>query len=108
MSYGKQRMPKTSTSWVVVLKMIRLRKARGWSVQRVVDEFNAQGHVMTHAVLQGLEVGRRNALTIDEAIVLTKIFNVSITDLINTECERCDGSPPAGFQCRACGAEADS
>ena len=75
------------------------RKRHGWSMR----ELSIKADVSI-ATVHGAENGKDPALS--SAIALAAALGLSLgTLLAEPECARCDGKPPAGFICSACGRE---
>jgi transcriptional regulator with XRE-family HTH domain len=60
----------------------QLRKARGWSAQRLADE---TGGVATRSVIADLEIGRRKDLYLMVAVAVAKAFELTVEQLIDEE-----------------------
>src|SRR5580692_9813848 len=59
-----------------------LRRARGWSAQRLADEAAQAGaKLLKRSAIAKVEIGLRR-LQLDEAIIIAKIFDVPVDDLI--------------------------
>lgn len=95
---------KTEISDRIIKRITTLREARGWTQQQTADRFTEHGFPMHRANLDRMLKGRRT-ITVDEAMSVANAFGISLEDLITGECEVCDSQPPAGFQCKSCGAE---
>lgn len=62
-----------------------IREAFGWSAQVVADRLAEQGNSgLDRRVLLKIETGDRR-LTLDEAVMLCKVFGVSIADMVSPE-----------------------
>lgn len=92
----------------VVANMRRLRKARGWSAQRLTEAVTAAGIAWDRSIVANLENGRRSTVSVDELAALARVLDVeppwSLTE--TPICATCAGTPPTGFTCRSCGASA--
>lgn len=86
-----------------------LRKARGWSAQRLAEALAVYGDrcgLSSRAVLANWEVGRREGVTVDDLACLAIVLDVdppwSLTEV--PRCATCRGVPPPGYACLSCGA----
>lgn len=94
-----------------VLAHVRaLRRGRGWSQAQLAERMAAAGVPWDRIVVTRIETGRREGISVDEMYALASVFNVEphslTTARVRITCPRCDGAPPAGFRCTACGTEA--
>jgi transcriptional regulator with XRE-family HTH domain len=77
----------------------RERERRGWSLR----ELSGKSNVATSTVIR-IEKGRDTALS--SALTVTAALGLSLADACaEPECIQCDGKPPPGFICSACGRE---
>lgn len=95
----------------VIAKMRYLRMARGITAQEL-ERLMAEraGVVMTRAVIANMETGRRRDVTVDQLVGLAKVFDTTIGFLLGMgghECNRCEGTPPAGYACLSCGTQGE-
>lgn len=75
------------------------RERRGWSQREL-----ARAAGLSPPVPCRVELGRD--LTLSSAVAIARAFDVPLADLAGPfDCAQCDDYPPAGFTCRACGAE---
>lgn len=86
----------------------RLRRAKGWSqAQLAVELAPMLGRTpwSRQAVNMG-EQGRRS-WTATEIAAVGQLFGVTPGSLFeDADCTTCSGTPPVGFVCKECGAEA--
>jgi hypothetical protein len=82
-----------------------LREIRGWPQSRV-GELMGWSSNSTVCAAEGHRDGRQRGFTLEEVQRLASIFGVR-TWWLTTRCENCEGSPPTGFSCLACGAAAN-
>lgn len=84
-----------------------LRKRHRLSATAVADRTGELGFPVPRSVIANLETGRRDHVSVDELVVLAKVFEIDpvvlLTDL-PPACDGCGDKPPAGFTCNACGA----
>lgn len=80
-----------------------LRQARGWTQAQLTA---AIGLGWSEVVMGMAEHGRR-AWTADEIAAAARALQVMPGRLFEVSCDTCQGLPPAGFACLACGAELD-
>lgn len=84
------RSPETTTaSRTVGLNVRRMRRLRRWSMQALVARTEAAGHRLSYGAIQTLETGRHpnrarslRAVTVDELLVLARVFDVPPTLLL--------------------------
>jgi transcriptional regulator with XRE-family HTH domain len=79
-----------------------LRQRKGWS-QAKLGELMGWHSASTVCAAEGRRDGRQRGFTATELERLAVIFGVSPGQLTRP-CANCDGRPPAGFACLACGA----
>ena len=78
------------------------RELRGWTLR----QFGTAAGVNATTVLRA-EHGADVALSV--ALALAEALGIPLAALLTElECARCDGTPPAGFICSACGREGKS
>jgi transcriptional regulator with XRE-family HTH domain len=120
----------------VVASQVRLwRDKRGLSAQRLADRTAGLAGPIPRNVLANLEGGRRDTVSVAELFILAKALNAAPVDLLfpadadaevevapgeflsrdravawlaTAQCPTCDGEPPAGFACNACGRSGDA
>lgn len=102
-------MPKRATgvdfSTAFIENVKRLRKTRGWTVERLVEELRKIGCSISKNTISNQE-GRQQgsvAVQLDHAVWVARAFGVSIEDLLSSPCSVCHGAPPPGFICKNCG-----
>jgi hypothetical protein len=79
-----------------------LRQRKGWS-QAKLGKLMGWHSTSTVCAAEGHRSDRQLGFRVDEVRQLAAIFGVSPCQL-TTRCVNCDGHPPAGFACLACGA----
>jgi transcriptional regulator with XRE-family HTH domain len=79
-----------------------LRQRNGWTQARL-GELMGWPTTATVCAAEGHRSDRQRGFTIRELTRLAAIFGVAPSKL-TTRCANCDGHPPAGFACLACGA----
>jgi transcriptional regulator with XRE-family HTH domain len=83
-----------------------LRRRKGWSQARLAELMGWQ-NASTVCAAEGHRDDRgQRRFTAEEIKQLAAIFGISPRHL-TTRCATCDGHPPAGFACLACGAALD-
>ena len=87
---------------IVGVNIRTLRQRKGWS-QAKLGELMGWQNASTVCAAEGRRDGRQRGFTAREIERLAAIFGVS-PRLLTTRCANCDGQPPAGFACLACGA----
>jgi transcriptional regulator with XRE-family HTH domain len=80
-----------------------LRQRNGWT-QAKLGELMGWHSSSTVCAAEGHRNGRQRGFTTGEVERLAAIFGVSLWQL-TTQCANCQGRPPAGFACLACGAK---
>lgn len=82
-------------------RVLRERKRRGWSTRDLQVKAGISSPSLVNRMERGLgEPGLFRAARVAAA------FGVSLDDLIaESFCQQCDGMPPAGFTCQACGTD---
>jgi len=87
---------------IVGMNIRTLRQRKGWS-QSKLGELMGWQSASTVCAAEGRRDGRQRGFTAREIERLAAIFGISPRQL-TTRCTNCDGQPPAGFACLACGA----
>jgi transcriptional regulator with XRE-family HTH domain len=97
----------------LALNLRRLRAQYGWSVATMAGICAARGRPeLTESSLGSIEqwqtgqddVRQSREMTAEELFFFADLFVVSIETLAGKPpCETCQGQPPAGFTCNACG-----
>jgi transcriptional regulator with XRE-family HTH domain len=80
-----------------------LRQRSGWT-QAQLGELMGWPSNSTVCAAEGCRNGRQRGFTTREVQRLAAIFNVPIWQLTR-RCVGCEGHPPVGFACTACGAQ---
>jgi transcriptional regulator with XRE-family HTH domain len=80
-----------------------LRQRNGWT-QAQLGELMGWPANSTVCAAEGRRNGRQRGFTTGEVQRLAAAFNVPVCQL-TTRCAGCQGHPPAGFACIACGAQ---
>ncbi|MFC6364627.1 helix-turn-helix domain-containing protein [Nonomuraea thailandensis] len=83
----------------------RLRLAQGLSAQQLADRIAERGGKLDRPAISKIELAKRR-VNVDDLAELAEALGVAPADLIAAapDCRQCHGAPPAGFQCRVCGA----
>jgi transcriptional regulator with XRE-family HTH domain len=87
----------------------RLRQARGWTQVEAAQRFAAiHGEHWSNATWSQAEQahsGRQRVWSVDELVSMAALFRVPVSQLLpeTPVCPQCDGKPPTGFTCNACG-----
>jgi transcriptional regulator with XRE-family HTH domain len=93
-----------ATVCVVIGANIRvLRQRSGWT-QAQLGELMGWPSNSTVCAAEGRRNGRQRGFTTHEVQRLAATFNVPTRQLIK-RCAGCEGHPPVGFACMACGAQ---
>ena len=94
-----------------IARMRQLREAKGLSAQKLATRMTVQGHPLSRTTIANMENGHsRSMMTVDELFAFARALCVSPEVIIGTAplCSACQGDPPAGFQCLACGSKASA
>ncbi|NUR04226.1 MAG: helix-turn-helix transcriptional regulator [Streptomyces sp.] len=85
----------------------RLRGTRGHSLRTLSLELKTIGRPLSADAILKVEQGLRR-VDVDDLSALAVALGVTVTQLLEppTDCDACHGTPPPGFACRTCGAEA--
>lgn len=85
----------------------RLREQQGLKQREMINRLQAAGRPMARDSLSKSELGTRR-IDVDDLVAFAAVLGVTVARLLEppTECDTCHGTPPPGFTCRACGAEA--
>jgi transcriptional regulator with XRE-family HTH domain len=86
---------------IVGLNIRTLRQRKGWS-QAKLGELMGWQSASTVCAAEGRRDGRQRGFTAREIERLADVFGVSPRQL-TTRCVNCNGQPPTGFACLACG-----
>lgn len=79
-----------------------LRRRKGWS-QAQLSELMDWPSTSTVCAAEGHRGGRQRGFRTREVEMLAALFAVA-PEQLTTQCANCQGRPPAGFACLACGA----
>lgn len=87
---------------IAAANLRRLRKARGWTQQDLAKRWGVSQTVVSDTEGRGRKRVPR-VITINDAVVLAGVFEVSVIDLITlAPCATCNDTPPQGFTCQSC------
>ena len=82
-------------------RILRERKRRGWSTR----DLQAKAGISTPSLVNRMERGIGEP-GLFRAARVAAAFGIPLDDLLaESFCHACDGVPPAGFTCQACGTE---
>ena len=87
---------------IVGVNIRTLRQRKGWT-QAELGELMGWPNASTVCAAEGRRSGRQRGFTAREVRQLAAIFGVSFRQL-TAQCANCNGQPPTGFACLACGA----
>jgi len=82
-----------------------LRRERGWSGRVLAERLTAAGCPTSQNMIESQE-GRGSRLSAEQVVAAAAVFGLSLDELFGNGCGRCQGAPPVGFVCGACGLEA--
>lgn len=110
------RGPRTdplTVSRTVGANVAALRSVRGWSQRGLAQQTEIKGSkpvgfsTIARMEKRAQPTEEPVAVYIDDVVSLAETFGVTVQELITPpKCMACMDNPPAGFACRACGAEA--
>lgn len=99
----------TELSHQVTRSVRILRRSRGWSLRELAERLGAAGCPVSQMTLGRRERGdgKRDDVSVDELYAFASVFGVPAASIVDasSRCDRCQGLPPAGLRCLACGAE---
>jgi len=102
-----------SVSQAVAINITGLRRARRWTLRQLSDRCADSGKRVAISRLSRIETSRDGSRTlevsVDDLVALAAAFEVSTDHLLapwDPNCTACLDSPPPGFACRTCQAEA--
>mgnify|MGYP003945346157 CR=1 FL=1 len=97
----------------VARNVVNLRRARGWHLRQLSDRCAASGKRIAISRLSRIETAadgsRTLEISVDDLVALATAFETPVEQLLTPwepKCSACLDSPPTGFACRTCGAEA--
>jgi hypothetical protein len=90
---------------IVGVNIRTLRQRKGWT-QAELGELMGWPNASTVCAAEGHRNGRQRGFTTREIRQLAAIFGVTPRQL-TARCQNCNGRPPNGFSCLACGAGTD-
>lgn len=88
---------------VLAERMVRLRRARGWSAEQLASALTRAGRPTRRSTLANVE-SLHSRIPADLLVALAEVFSIPLAALAALECGLCHGSPPKGFACTTCGA----
>lgn len=107
-----ERRPRPATQFGATSEQVAgnvrgLREARGLTIYSLSDALSKAGRPITASAVAKIERLERH-VTVDDLTALAAALKVTPQQLLNRSdaCTTCAGSPPIGFTCRGCGAEA--
>jgi transcriptional regulator with XRE-family HTH domain len=98
---GRPKIPEEQYA-IVGANIRALRQRKGWT-QAKLGELMGWPSTSTVCAAEGHRSNRQRGFRADEITQLAAIFGVFPWQL-TTRCANCNGHPPAGFACLACGA----
>lgn len=106
------RTDELTVSRTVGANVRNLRTMRGWSQRALARNTEVTGKPVGFSTICRMEKASAPdappvAVYVDDVVSLAATLNVTVHQLITTpNCPACMDSPPPGFACRTCGAEA--
>ncbi|MGW0837562.1 helix-turn-helix domain-containing protein [Streptomyces prunicolor] len=102
---SREYPPQMPVAAGVVARIGGYRKEQGISVQALADAITAEGYACQRSTLANHESGRHQTIPADLVYAAACVLGVPVGALFHdAPCSACDGHPPAGFTCNACGA----
>ena len=102
-----------AVSLAVARNITGLRQARRWTLRQLSDRCADSGKRIAISRLSRIETSRDGhrvlEVSVDDLVALAAAFEVSTDHLLapwDPKCTACLDSPPPGFTCRTCNAEA--
>lgn len=92
---------------LLVERMVRLRRARGWSAERLASALTQAGRPTRRSTLANVE-SLHSRIPADLLVALAEVLGVPVGALAALECVMCHGTPPKGFACTTCGVISDT
>lgn len=81
------------------------RKRLNLTAKEVAKRISARGYPISATNFSNFETGRLVSIPLELAVTIAEVLDTSLVEMIDGVCEQCKDAPPAGFACRACGAE---
>lgn len=101
--------PAAPISAIVAANIRQIRKLRRITQEEFIARMEESGESMLRGTLANIETGRRVSVTVDELAAFAAVLAVEPWSLTGPfVCPQCKSTPPAGFICATCGAEAAS
>ncbi|MFE1192893.1 helix-turn-helix domain-containing protein [Streptomyces olivaceoviridis] len=106
------RTENLTVSRAVGANVAALRKARGLSQRALAKQTEQAGKLVGFSTICRMEKAAAHgaspvAIYVDDVVSLAATLGVTVQQLITApKCDACMDSPPPGFACRTCGAEA--
>lgn len=77
-------MEAIATTRIIARNMLTLRRARGWTTERLAQELGGKGVQWKRGVVTKLETGRRESVSVDELLALGAVFGVEPMMLVRS------------------------
>lgn len=92
----------------VTTKLRTLRKEQRLSALALADSLRERGYHVTRSTIATYEILQADTVPLDYAAAAATVLGTSLVALLTgpAPCLRCNGFPPAGFTCNACGGAA--
>jgi DNA-binding XRE family transcriptional regulator len=92
----------------VAVNVLRLRKMHGWKQKELATKLGRSKQLVC-AAERSANDKRNRRFTVDDLVLIAQAFGVAPSDLLEPvpPCATCQGCPPGGFACQACGAVGD-
>jgi transcriptional regulator with XRE-family HTH domain len=94
---------------LVAYNMRRIRRSRGLTQEQLGDRLS-WSHASVSAAERSVGGKRVKKFDADEIVAIAGALGIDAADLLAgiLPCAHCNGEPPAGFTCQACGTEGDT
>ncbi|MGH3585035.1 MAG: helix-turn-helix domain-containing protein [Pseudonocardia sp.] len=113
--HAETAMPNTETvttlpvSGRVIAALRAARQTGSVSARGLAESMTEAGYPIQRSVIANLESGRRAEVSVDHLVVAARALGIDAAWLlrkVTDPCPRCEGAPPEGFTCNACGGAA--
>jgi transcriptional regulator with XRE-family HTH domain len=100
---GYRKIPCGATGETVRANIDMLRRAKGLTTTMLSEKLSAVGRPIEKSGVWRILNGERQ-VDVDDLVAFAAVFSVRPERLLAAwECDGCQGTPPAGFTCQACG-----
>lgn len=75
--------PQSPETRALARRVRKLRDTHGWTSQQLANRLTALGLETTRGMVTALETGVRKSMTVDELLALARVFDISVTELLD-------------------------